>query len=185
MGEPTSDSIPPDSRHEVLWAPWRIAYIRENIKKKADCPSVNESRCFLCDYCDPKDDKENLVIARTMDAMVVLNRYPYNNGHLLVAPRLHKGTFEELTDSELLGCMKEVQRMIAAMDRLMKPHGYNVGLNLGHVAGAGLPGHLHWHIVPRWTGDTNFMDVTCETSVIPESLNAFYELLTEELRKEL
>ena len=104
--------------------------------------------------------------------------FPYNNGHLLVAPRAHKGRLDELDADELLETMETLRRMVRVLDELMRPDGYNVGLNLGRAAGAGLPGHLHWHIVPRWNGDTNFMPVLADVKVIVQSLDALYDLLT-------
>jgi ATP adenylyltransferase len=112
---------------------------------------------------------------------VVLNRFPYNNGHLLVAPKVHKGRPDELTPDELLDLQLVLRQMLGILERRMTPDGFNVGLNLGKVAGAGLPGHLHWHIVPRWHGDTNFMPVLTDTRVIPQSLEALYDVLEEEL----
>jgi ATP adenylyltransferase len=111
----------------------------------------------------------------------MLNRYPYNNGHLLIAPRAHKGTLDQLSPDELLEVMETLRRMVGLLDRLMHPDGYNIGLNLGRAAGAGLPGHLHWHVVPRWHGDTNFMPIVGETKVIVQSLDALYDLLTKNL----
>jgi ATP adenylyltransferase len=107
----------------------------------------------------------------------VLNRYPYNNGHLLVAPLAHKADLADLSDDELLDLQKALRVMAAKLTRILKPDGFNIGLNLGRVAGAGLPGHLHWHIVPRWNGDTNFMPVLGDTKVISQSLDALYEML--------
>ncbi len=112
----------------------------------------------------------------------MLNRYPYNNGHLLVAPRVHRGTLADLEGEELIEPVRVVRRMTILLDRMLRPQGYNVGLNQGKSAGAGLPGHLHWHIVPRWDGDTNFMPILGETKVIVESLDSFYDRLIEELR---
>jgi ATP adenylyltransferase len=112
----------------------------------------------------------------------MLNRYPYNNGHLLVAPRLHRGTLGELEGPELIEPIEVLQRMTLVLDRMLRPQGYNIGLNQGKAAGAGLPGHLHWHIVPRWDGDTNFMPVLGQAKVIVESLSEFYDRLIEELR---
>jgi ATP adenylyltransferase len=114
---------------------------------------------------------------------VVLNRFPYNNGHLLVAPRSHKGRLSELDPSETLETMQTVSRMVDLLAEIMNPDGYNIGLNLGRVAGAGLPGHLHWHIVPRWAGDTNFMPVLADAKVIPQSLDSLYDLLASHLSK--
>jgi ATP adenylyltransferase len=122
-----------------------------------------------------------MIVERTPHSLVVLNRFPYNNGHLLVAPRVHRGTLGELEGPDLIEPVKTVARMIAVLDRLLEPQGYNVGLNQGAAAGAGLPGHLHWHIVPRWDGDTNFMPILGRAKVIAESLDQFYERLSEEL----
>ena len=113
--------------------------------------------------------------------MVLLNRYPYNNGHLLVGPRAHKGRLEELTPEELLETMETLRRMVGILQDLMQPEGFNIGLNLGRVAGAGLPGHLHWHIVPRWNGDTNFMPVLGNLKVIAQSLDSLFEALVTRL----
>jgi ATP adenylyltransferase len=112
---------------------------------------------------------------------VVLNRFPYNNGHLLVAPTTHKGRLDELTDEQHFQLTVTVTRMVAVLEVLIRPDGFNVGLNLGKVAGAGLPGHLHWHVVPRWNGDTNFMTTVSDTRVISQSLDALYELLAPAL----
>ena len=112
---------------------------------------------------------------------MVLNRYPYNNGHLLVAPRAHKARLDELNSDELLDLQLVLRKMLGVIEKRMNPDGFNVGLNLGRAAGAGLPGHLHWHIVPRWNGDTNFMPVFADTRVIVQSLDALYDLLREEL----
>jgi ATP adenylyltransferase len=139
--------------------------------------------CFLCRYVQQDRDAENFVVARGRTTVVVLNRFPYNNGHLLVAPVAHKANLDELDDGELLECMHDVRRMTQALRRIMNPDGFNIGLNLGQVAGAGLPGHLHWHIVPRWSGDTNFMSVVGAINVIPQSLEALHDLLTQELAK--
>ena len=112
-----------------------------------------------------------------------MNRYPYNNGHLLIAPLAHKATLAELKDAELLEIQKQLTLMCETLQAVIKPEGFNIGVNLGKVAGAGLPGHIHWHIVPRWNGDTNFMSVTADTRVIVQSLEELYRLLTEHLAK--
>ncbi len=154
-----------------LWAPWRLDYVTTN-----KAPTEAEA-CFLCRGLADDDDRANLIALRTPLCVVVLNRYPYNNGHLLVAPRAHKGRPDELTPDETLEVQQTICRCTAALDELMQPHGYNVGLNLGRAAGAGLPGHLHWHVVPRWNGDTNFMPVLSDVRVIVQALEALYELL--------
>lgn len=163
---------------EQIWAPWRAQYIQESSGPKAGDPG-----CFLCrGLADPPErDRDNLLVWRGPASAVFLNRYPYNNGHLLVAPLCHRGTLGELEGPELVEPLETVRRCVAVLDRMLRPQGYNVGLNLGKSAGAGLPGHLHWHIVPRWDGDTNFMPVLGGTKVIVESLEAFYDRLRAEL----
>ncbi|MEX0703321.1 MAG: HIT domain-containing protein [Planctomycetales bacterium] len=161
---------------EQLWAPWRLPYIVSAKRPKA------EDGCFLCRYRDEQDDASNLVVLRGERSLAVLNRFPYNNGHLLIAPTAHKAGLDELDDAELLGCMRQVTQLVSALQKVLGPDGFNVGLNLGRAAGAGLPGHLHWHVVPRWSGDTNFMPVLADVNVIPQSLAALHELLTVHLR---
>lgn len=116
---------------------------------------------------------------------MVLNRFPYNNGHLLIAPRAHKGQLDQLDAEEILETQENLRRMVRVLNRVMHADGYNIGLNLGRVAGAGLPGHLHWHLVPRWHGDTNFMPVVADVKVIVQSLDALYDLLVTNLEKEI
>lgn len=159
---------------ETLWAPWRLHYILLN----KDRP---EGGCFICAGLKDNRDRENLVLWRGPQTVVLVNLYPYNNGHLLIAPTNHKGSLPELSDGEMLELMQTQRRMIELLEEVLQPHGYNVGLNLGRVAGAGLPGHLHWHVVPRWNGDTNFMPVVGETRVIVQSLEALYDALRERL----
>lgn len=166
--------------HERLWAPWRLSYIQS--ADPEDAPDEHGG-CFLCRYREPENDAENLVLWRGTHTICVLNRFPYNNGHLLVAPREHKADFNELNDDELLEIQKQIARLTSVLTHSMSPDGFNVGLNLGRVAGAGLPGHLHWHIVPRWNGDTNFMPVIGDSKVIPQSLAELYGLLDSELKK--
>jgi ATP adenylyltransferase len=158
-----------------LWAPWRLAYVAAPKAPASDDP------CFLCAGLADTDDRRHLIALRTDHAVVVLNRFPYNNGHLLIAPRAHKGRLEELTSAEILDTQEVLRRLVAELDDLMHPDGYNIGLNLGRAAGAGLPGHLHWHLVPRWHGDTNFMPVLTDAKVIVQSLETLYDLLAERL----
>lgn len=161
--------------HEQLWAPWRLQYILTT-KEEPPC------ECFLCRYAkSPESDAENLVVSRGPLTFTVLNRFPYNNGHLLVAPLAHKASLAELSDAELLECMHALREMTELIRRLMSADGFNIGVNLGKVAGAGLPGHLHWHIVPRWNGDTNFMPVLADVNVVPQSLAVLRELLVKNL----
>jgi ATP adenylyltransferase len=168
--------------HEQLWAPWRLSYIVTTKDEKAGAGGGEPTAdgCFLCRYAAaPRADHENLVVARGERTLTVLNRYPYNNGHLLVAPLAHKANLDELDDSELLEGMQALQKMAVLIRRKMSADGFNIGLNIGKVAGAGLPGHLHWHLVPRWNGDTNFMPVLADINVIPQSLDALHELLAK------
>jgi ATP adenylyltransferase len=160
---------------EQLWAPWRLAYVAAE-KSPADA-----ERCFLCDGLAATDDRRNLIALRTPRCVVVLNRFPYNNGHLLVAPRSHKADLIALDAAELLELQETLRDLLPVLDRLLRPDGYNIGLNLGRAAGAGVPGHLHWHVVPRWNGDTNFMSIVADTKVISQSLDALYDLLVKEI----
>jgi ATP adenylyltransferase len=158
-----------------LWAPWRLSYVAA-----AKAPTEDDP-CFICKGLNEHDDRGNLIPLRTPESVVMLNRFPYNNGHLLIAPRAHKGNLSDLNANEMLEVMETLRRMVRVLDRLMHPEGFNIGLNLGRAAGAGLPGHLHWHVVPRWHGDTNFMPLVGDTKVIVQSLDALYELLATNL----
>lgn len=146
---------------ENLWAPWRIPYIKGLEKTEG---------CFLChDFAHPEADDENLLLWRTERSVVVLNRFPYNNGHLLVSPARHIANLDETTVEEMTELMQLVREAQRALSMTINPHGFNVGLNFGRCAGAGLPGHMHIHVVPRWDGDTNFMNVCSDTDVISQS----------------
>jgi len=178
------------ARHEQLWAPWRLAYVsgeaaaEEDRAKKASRAKPEllpgaDSACFICRAVGDADDRANLVAERTAQSVIILNRFPYNNGHLLVAPLAHKGRLDELNEAEHVDLQRLIAKYTALFERLMKAEGFNVGLNLGKVAGAGLPGHLHWHVVPRWHGDTNFMPAVAGLRVIPQALDALWEMLRE------
>jgi len=149
-----------------LWAPWRIGYIK-GLSAKSDC--------FICDIL--RRDDAGLVLWRTPMCIVVLNRYPYNNGHLLIAPARHIAELGSATDEELTEMMKLIVQSQKALTAAIQPHGFNVGMNFGRCAGAGLPQHLHIHVVPRWDGDTNFMSVCTDTDVIGQSLNELLDQL--------
>ena len=167
-----SDESAGTERTRNLWAPWRMEYIRE----------LNDGGdgCFLCDDRDAPDrDAENLVLWRGRRCFVVMNRFPYTSGHLLVAPLEHLAELTDLDDATLLEMMALVRDAQTALRRAVGAHGFNVGINIGRCAGAGLPGHLHVHVVPRWDGDTNFMAVFGDVRVIPESLSALYAHLQE------
>ena len=153
-----------------LYAPWRIDYIRSLEK---------QGGCFLCEAAaDPQARRERLVLWTTPLSIVMLNRYPYNNGHLLVSPLAHKAELEDLLPEELADMQTQTVRAMGVLRRAMSPHGFNIGINIGRCAGAGLPGHIHQHVVPRWNGDVNFMSVVGEVRVVPQSLSRLWEELT-------
>jgi ATP adenylyltransferase len=173
-------------RHEQLWAPWRLAYVSG---EQADAAAKEASElkllpgadpdCFICRAIGSASDRQNLLVERTEQSVVMLNRFPYNNGHLLVAPLAHQGRLDQLTDLERIDIEALIAKYVGLIERLMKAEGFNVGLNLGKIAGAGLPGHLHWHVVPRWPGDTNFMAAVAGMRVIPQALDALWEMFHE------
>jgi ATP adenylyltransferase len=174
--------------NEQLWAPWRLQYIlgdkdatqankAENLLPEAD------PNCFVCQAVPERDNCPSFVIERGIHTITLLNRYPYNNGHLLVAPKRHLAALDQLGGEIELELSRTISRMVGLLERTLHPQGFNIGLNLGRAAGAGLPGHLHWHIVPRWVGDTNFMPVLAGVNTIPQALEALWELLTSELGK--
>lgn len=164
---------------QQIWAPWRAQYIEQG-----QTPEGQATACFLCRGLEQQDDRANLLVWRRPHSAVYLNRYPYNNGHLLVAPRSHRGQLSDLQGAELLEPVETIRLLTGVLDRMFRPDGYNVGLNQGRSAGAGLPGHLHWHIVPRWDGDTNFMPVLGQTKVIIQGLVELYDRLVAELVRE-
>lgn len=155
--------------NQNLWAPWRMEYIHSlNVDR--------EGGCFLCRYAaNPDQDQTNRVIWRTAHTLTVFNAFPYNNGHLLIAPLGHHADLEELDDETLTELMRQTRDAQRLLRKTISPQGFNVGLNFGRCAGAGLPGHLHLHIVPRWEGDTNFMAVMGNARVISQSLEALCE----------
>jgi ATP adenylyltransferase len=162
--------------HKNLWAPWRIRYVQGLDKEPS--AAGKKTGCFICHYIEhPQNDDENLVLWRTEKCIVILNRYPYNNGHVLIAPMRHIPDLNDATDEEMLVMMKLIGESQKALSIAIKPHGFNVGMNFGRCAGAGLPGHLHIHVVPRWDGDTSFMAVCANTNVISQSLTELLELL--------
>jgi ATP adenylyltransferase len=130
--------------------------------------------CIFCDLAAEGDDVRTMILARGELAFVIVNSFPYNPGHLMVAPFRHVGAFTELEAAELADVDALVARSIRALEQEMEPHGFNLGMNLGRVAGAGIPDHVHWHVVPRWNGDTNFMPVVGQTRVLPELLEETY-----------
>ncbi|MDP2912945.1 MAG: HIT domain-containing protein [Candidatus Omnitrophota bacterium] len=151
---------------DKLWAPWRSKYIYSRKIKK-------------CIFCGNRaaDEELKYIVAKSKHSFAMLNLYPYNNGHVMVSPYRHVNSFELLSNEEILDMMKLVNRIKTVLDKRLKPHGYNIGANIGKVAGAGFAGHVHIHIVPRWTGDFNFMPIVSGTKVVSESLDVMYKLL--------
>ncbi len=155
----------------ILWAPWRMVYIREFSK-------ASKKGCIFCNAVRGKDE-EHYVVYRSKYSIAMLNLYPYNTAHVMVAPKRHVSRPNLLSDEELLDLYKVVNLVIEALDREYKPHGYNVGMNIGRIAGAGIEAHLHVHIVPRWSGDTNFMPVIANVKVMPEDLRETFRRVRE------
>jgi len=151
---------------KILWAPWRIRYI---FGKKEGC--------IFCDKLKENKDKKNYVLLRGKNAFAMLNTFPYNNGHLMVAPYKHVPDLEGLEKNELSELMELVKRCTQILKKALNPEGFNIGINLGKIAGAGVEGHIHIHIVPRWGGDTSFISTVGDTKIIPESLDDTYKKL--------
>ena len=149
---------------ENIWAPWRKEFI---LSKKDD-------NCFFCAAIKDNQDRKNLVLHRGKECFCILNKYPYNSGHLMVAPKMHKDDLSKLSDSEMLELLTLTRDVKDILTKKLKPEGFNLGINFGKVAGAGVEDHIHLHLVPRWKGDTNFMPVIAETKVIPQSLEDLY-----------
>jgi ATP adenylyltransferase len=150
---------------KVLWAPWRMEYILSDKEKTG---------CIFCTGNCRTDEEERLILHAGSMSIVMMNKFPYNNGHLLVAPVRHTPGLEALSPEENLDLILMVKKAIEILKKEMRPEGFNVGLNLGKVAGAGVEEHMHFHIVPRWSGDTNFMTVTGDVRVIPEHIRETY-----------
>ncbi len=163
---------------ERLWAPWRMEYIAEASGKRA-----KKAKCLFCSLGRAKPGPGNLVLARTPQVLVMLNLYPYNVGHVMVAPIRHRGSLAKLAPEESLELTEWLGKIEQALKREYRPHGFNLGMNLGRTAGAGVLGHLHWHVVPRWNGDTNFMPVLAGTTVVPQALSELAAALRAELAK--
>lgn len=152
---------------KTLWAPWRMEYILAD----------KSGECVLCPGEDRSRDEERLILYVGERVLVIMNKYPYTNGHLMVAPIRHVGDLEDLSGEEMLDLMSMLRKVTRILKEQMGPDGFNVGLNLGRVAGAGMEDHLHFHVVPRWDGDTNFMTVFAEVRVIPEHIKETYNKL--------
>ncbi|MFH1025551.1 MAG: HIT domain-containing protein [Nitrospirota bacterium] len=152
---------------KVLWAPWRMDYIL----------SDKEQKCIFCELPKQDRDRENLILYRSSHNFVMMNRYPYNNGHIMVVPYLHVPALDGLGDEILLDFMKVTSHSIASIRKAFMPEGFNIGINIGKIAGAGMEDHMHLHMVPRWAGDTSFMTVFDEVRVIPEHVMSTYDKL--------
>lgn len=159
-----------------LWAPWRMEYILDENKHKS---------CLFCDMLGDgrTKDKKNFILYRGKHCFVILNRYPYNSGHLMVLPYIHTPAFDGLSDKVLLDFIKTVDKSVSILKKVLRPDGFNMGLNFGKVAGAGLEQHMHLHVVPRWTGDTDSMPIISETRVMPEYLKKTYNKLSRFFKK--
>lgn len=161
------------AKHRI-WAPWRLAYVKDAAKD-------SEEECIFCAKPAQGDDEANLIVHRAEHSFVLLNLFPYTNGHLMVAPYQHLARLQDLPAETVAEMMTLAQRAMARLEEVYDPHGYNVGFNQGRVAGAGFEHHIHMHVVPRWGGDTNFMPVIADTRVMPQSLEQSYEALRDGL----
>lgn len=156
---------------KTLWAPWRIEYITGEKKEG----------CIFCDKPKAGNDKKNLILYKGETSFIIMNRYPYSNGHLMAVPYRHINNMSELDHKERLELMNLTTKCIEIL-KVMNPDGFNIGMNLGTAGGAGIDDHLHFHIVPRWNGDTNFMPLIADVKVMPEYLEDTYETLSEQLK---
>ncbi len=167
-----NDSSKSTERKCNIWAPWRMEYI-ESLSQK-------DKGCFLCRYRDdPQNDRENLILWRGENVFAIINRFPYTGGHCLVAPCQHVGQLSDLDSKTITELMEMLRDLQAALEKALCAEGFNIGINIGRCAGAGLPEHLHAHIVPRWSGDTNFMPVFGDVRVIPEFLTTTYDRIIQ------
>lgn len=153
--------------YQILWAPWRMAYIKGSERKTG---------CVFCE-APRQDDEEALIVYRGRTAYVILNKYPYNTGHVMVVPYRHVSSIADLSLEELAEIGLLVKASIKALEEVYRPHGFNIGVNIGEAAGAGIAGHVHVHVLPRWRGDTNFTVITSATKVVPEALEDTYRKL--------
>lgn len=160
-------------RMEILWSPWRTQYVESFTDETDGCKF-----CFICDAVEKIREADSRLVVHNDDRIIIImNKFPYNAGHLLVAPKRHIAEFTDLSEEELLSLSKSIQVSINALKELMRPHGFNIGINLGRVAGAGLPEHLHFHVIPRWNGDTSFISTISDTKVISQSLTEMHSKL--------
>ncbi len=161
---------------DKLWSPWRSKYI-QSFKPGNE----KEDGCLFCRIQNEDKDKENYVLYRSNHCFIIMNLYPYNSGHLMIVPYKHASSLSELDEAAKLDCMNTINLGCEILGKALFPHGYNIGANIGRVAGAGIEDHVHFHIVPRWNGDTNFMPVLNEVKLISEFMDITYEKLKNEL----
>jgi len=152
---------------KTIWAPWRSKFIYQRKRQG----------CIFCQARDSRNTSKSFVIEKTKHSFSMLNIYPYNNGHIMVVPKKHKSSLEKLSAPETTDLMRLLNKTTRLLSKVIKPQGYNIGVNIGKVSGAGFPGHVHMHIVPRWEGDTNFIPILGDVKVISESLSSLYERL--------
>lgn len=168
-------------RHQNLWAPWRIDYLKDLAQNE---PATSAGGCFLCeafDADDPDERQKRMILLVDQRGCLMMNRYPYSNGHLLVTPRDHAADISDLTPDARAGIMELAELGNRLLRQTMHCQGVNLGMNLGRCAGAGVPGHCHLHLVPRWNGDVNFMQVVAGARVIPQALEQSYQMLRDAL----
>ena len=165
---------------DLLWAPWRTKYI-QSFKDKEN---IKSNTCFLCDSIKNKEEfHEKLIVAKSSHCFVILNKFPYNGGHLLIAPYRHTGDILDILDEEIIDMNNLTKISIKILNELSNPLGYNIGYNIGRVAGAGLPEHLHLHVIPRWNGDTSFISIISDTKVISQALEETQVILSEKFKE--
>jgi ATP adenylyltransferase len=152
-----------------IFAPWRYKYIK----------NPDSEGCIFCRAVSSDDDRKSGVLFRGEFSFVIMNKYPYNNGHIMVAPYKHTGNFGDMNEDEMLELSVNIRKWQEVIKKAMKPDGFNIGMNIGRIAGAGFENHLHYHLVPRWSGDTNFMPIIVETKVVPISIDEAYDILLE------
>jgi len=152
-----------------IFAPWRYKYIK----------NPDSEGCIFCRAVSSNDDRKSGVLFRGEFSFVIMNKYPYNNGHIMVAPYKHTGNFGDMNEDEMLELSVNIRKWQEVIKKAMKPDGFNIGMNIGRIAGAGFENHLHYHLVPRWSGDTNFMPIIGETKVVPISIDEAYDILLE------
>jgi len=162
---------------KILWAPWRMKYIRRFEDRE-------DNGCIFCKGVQQNKDRENLILYRGKNCFIILNKYPYNTGHLMIAPYRHIGELEKLSEEELNELMRLTVLSVRILKREYRPSGLNIGANIGRAAGAGIEDHVHLHIVPRWVGDTNFMPIVSQTKIMPELPHETYDRLKKYFREE-